>query len=155
MTAEAQTAAGPPRAAGSPTQPQKPPPEANAAHSGGLATSRQIENWRIEKMRKTSLICGAALAAVSSLAMAQGAPDVHHYTTTTTQLGTLVADPDAKAVLLKDAPELVKNDQALEQASGMTLVEIRDALKPYQPNLLTDQKLAQIDADLAKLPPKN
>ena len=100
-------------------------------------------------MRKLSILGGLAIAAVSTFAMAQAAP----YSTSTTQLGTLMADPAAKAVLVKDAPDLAKAGPELEQASGMTLVEVGAALKAYAPNLLTPAILAQIDADLAKLPP--
>lgn len=72
-----------------------------------------------------------------------------HYTTSTTDLGTLLDDPAAKAVIAQHLPELVKSDQ-IDQARGMSLKDIQ----PYSQDMLTDKILAEIDADLAKLPPK-
>ena len=106
-------------------------------------------------MRKLPILCGLAMAALSTIAMAQSAasPAPAPYSSSTTQLGTLMADPAAKAVLLKDAPDLGKAGSDMEQANGMTLVEVAAALKAYAPNLLPPKVLAQIDEDLAKLPP--
>jgi para-nitrobenzyl esterase len=105
-------------------------------------------------MLKSALLGGLALAAVSTVALAQPAAGGAHYSTSTTQLGTLMADPAAKAVLVQDIPDLVvKGGDAVEQASGMTLREMQAALKPYSPDTLSDAKLAKIDEDLAKLPP--
>ena len=102
------------------------------------------------------LICAATslFLAVTAPAMAQSSAPAH-YTTASTQLGTLLADPAAKAVIAKDAPKLLANEAQLEQASGMTLKEIRDALKAYAPDLLTDAVLAQLDTDFAMLPAKS
>jgi len=69
-------------------------------------------------------------------------------------LGVLMADPAAKAVLLKYVPDFAKGGDMLDQASGMTLKEMQGALKPYKPDLLSDKVLAEIDADLAALPAK-
>lgn len=105
----------------------------------------------------TIAICIAALptmaAAQSSTASpavpaAKSAPKAHPvYTTESTDLGTLLDDPAAKAVLVKRVPDLVNNDQ-IEMARGMTL----RALQPYAGEVLTDEVLKNIDADLAALP---
>lgn len=60
-------------------------------------------------------------------------------------LGELLDNPAAKAVLARHAPELVQNDQ-VAQARGMSL----RILQNYMPSL-TPEALAAIDADLAKL----
>lgn len=107
-------------------------------------------------MLKSVLLGGLALAAASTLAMVQpaAAADAPRYSTSTTQLGTLMADPAAKAVLVKDIPDLMlRGGDALDQATGMTLREMQAALKAYSPDTLSDAKLAKIDEDLAKLPP--
>jgi hypothetical protein len=72
-----------------------------------------------------------------------------HYTTQDTDLGTLLDDPAAKAVLLKYIPTIINNDQ-IDQARSMTL----KSLQGYAGDTLTDKALADIDAEFAKLPAK-
>ncbi|MCW1402674.1 hypothetical protein OKA06_10140 [Novosphingobium sp. MW5] len=86
----------------------------------------------------------AGLLAVSS-APAMAAP----YTTADTTIGTLVDDAAAKAVLEKHMPGFSANPQ-LEMAKGMTLKQIQG----FAPDMIKDEVLAKIDADLAKLPAK-
>lgn len=64
-------------------------------------------------------------------------------------VGELLEYAPAKAVLAKHIPAMVSNSQ-IEMASGMTL----RSLQAYSSDVLTDAKLAEIDADLAKLPPQ-
>ncbi|WP_097093631.1 hypothetical protein [Novosphingobium sp. Chol11] len=94
-----------------------------------------MKNWMI----------AAALIAMSPMpAFAQTA-----YSTATTELGTLLDDPAAKAVLEKHVPGMTTNDQ-VDMARAMTLKDIQQ----YSPDDITDKVLAAIDADLAKLPAK-
>jgi len=106
-----------------------------------------------------------ALAMVTSLALGQGsqpatsAPGASNSSapaaaaptgySTQTPLGTLLDDPAAKDVLTKYIPQIVNNPQ-IDQARSMTLKDIQQ----YAADQLTDQVLAQIDADLGKLSPK-
>lgn len=69
------------------------------------------------------------------------------YTTARTPLGTLLDAPAARAVLEKHLPELLESEQ-IEMARGLTL----KALQQYAAEVVTDEKLAAIDADLQKLP---
>ncbi len=62
---------------------------------------------------------------------------------------TALITPAAKAVLEKHIPALVSNPQ-IEMARSMTLKQIQG----FAGDALTDAKLADIDADLAKLPAK-
>lgn len=111
-------------------------------------------------MRLFLIACGAALLGASHPALADTktpaaatpAPAAA-FSSSATQLGTLLANPAAKAVLLKHIPQFVNGlgDNA-ERASGMTLKEVQDALKSFSPDALPDAKLAEIDADLAKVP---
>lgn len=71
------------------------------------------------------------------------------YTVEDTDIGTLLDDPEAKAILAKHLPDIVKSDQ-IDMARSMTLKVIQQ----YSADQVTDAKLAAIDADLAKLPPK-
>ncbi len=104
---------------------------------------------------KTILAVAALSLAVAPLAaVAQDGPHASHdapqashdapYTTNTTPLGTLMADPKAKAILVKEIPDIVNNDQ-IAMADGMTL----KALQAYAGDLLSDEILAKIDAELA------
>ncbi len=69
-----------------------------------------------------------------------------HYTSLTTPLGTLLDNPAAKAVLVRQIPEVVSSPQ-IAMARGVTL----EALQSYVPTL-TEAKLKAIDADLEKVP---
>lgn len=109
-------------------------------------------------MRGMVLAASFALAGLPGLAAAQTAPAV--YSTTKTPLGKLMADPQAKAVLVKHIPMMGQNNPdagpgsgALEQASEMTLKELSDATKAYTGDMFSDKVLTAIDADLAKLTP--
>jgi len=104
-----------------------------------------------------TLIAAAALClAHASIAMAQpvpapvaSAPAGGHYSTKSTEIGTLLDDPAAKTIIDKHIPGMSKNDQ-VDMARAMTLKDIQQ----YSPDQITDKVLADIDADLAKLPAK-
>lgn len=103
-------------------------------------------------MRLVALSC--ALAMASSAALAQSTPSASapaaQYSTSATDIGTLLDDPAAKAILSKRLPELVKSDQ-IDMARAMTLKQIQE----YAPDVVTDKALADVDAELAKLPQKH
>lgn len=71
------------------------------------------------------------------------------FSTAATPLGVLLDNADTKAVLDKHIPQLINNDQ-ISQARGLTL----KGLQAYAGEVLTDTVLAEIDADLAKVPVK-
>lgn len=106
-------------------------------------------------MRKI-MVFVAALASVAGVpaiantpadaAPAAAAPQKAKYTTADTEIGTLLDDPAAKAIIAKHIPGMVDNDQ-IEMARSMTLKTIQQ----YAPDDVTDERLAAIDADLAKL----
>lgn len=113
-------------------------------------------------MRKLSLsIAFAALIAVgASQAVAQtsaaasssistAAITTAKYSTSETQVGTLLDDPAAKEIIEKYIPGFTTNDQ-VDMARGMTLKDVQQ----YAPDKITDEVLAKIDAEFAKLPAK-
>lgn len=71
------------------------------------------------------------------------------FSTGATDIGTLMDNADTKAVLMKHIPEVVGNAQ-FEMARPMTL----KAIQSFAGDALNDEKLAAIEADLAKLAPK-
>lgn len=98
------------------------------------------------------IITASALAAAfcaPTLAFAADAPQAAAaaLSTSTTDIGTLLDNPAAKAVLDKHLPGFADNPQ-ISMARSMTLKQIQ----AFAGDAITDQKLALIDADLAKLP---
>ena len=103
-------------------------------------------------MKTFALSLAAAFLTVSAapvLAADAPAAPAAAMSTATTDLGTLLDNPAAKAVLEKHIPALVSNPQ-IEMARSMTLKQIQG----FAGDALSDAKLADIDADLAKLPAK-
>lgn len=87
-----------------------------------------------------ALILAAALLTASVPAYTQ-APK---FSTASTTINDMLANPEAKAVLEKHMPQVV---QAAPQIGGQTLKQ----LQGMAPDRLTDKLLADIDADLAKI----
>ncbi len=94
---------------------------------------------------KKLMLAAALMAMAPTAAFAQAAA----YTTSTTEIGTLLDDPAARAVLDKHLPGMTTNEQ-VDMARAMTLKDIQQ----YSPDQVTDEVLAKVDADLAKLPAK-
>ena len=94
----------------------------------------------------TLLPCAPTLAQTTSKS-APAAPV--HYSSSDTDVGTLLDDPAARAVLDKHLPAVTHGDQ-IDMARSMTLKDMQQ----FAPDVITDQVLAEVDADLAKLPVK-
>ena len=94
-----------------------------------------------------------AIAIMSpTIAFAQSAPATASASSTysaDSEVGTLLDNADTKAVLIKYVPALVSSPQ-IEVARGMTL----RSLQQFASDMLTNDVLAKIDADLAKVPVK-
>ncbi|MCE3288626.1 MAG: hypothetical protein K0R83_638 [Caulobacter sp.] len=93
-----------------------------------------------------------ATAAVPSVVLAEEAPAAAAkaaWSTATTPLGDLLANPETKAVLEKHLPGISTNPE-VEPVKGLSL----KAIQPYAPDRLPDALLAAIDVDLAKVPAK-
>jgi para-nitrobenzyl esterase len=94
-------------------------------------------------------LLATAVAPAAALAQSVAVIAAAAYTTSDTDIGTLLDDPAAKAVLEKVLPGFATNPQ-IEMARPMTMKSIQQ----YAADQLTDEKLAAVDAELAKLPPK-
>lgn len=92
-------------------------------------------------------LSGIAVAPVTS--MAADAPAAPKLSVESTDLGTLLDNPASKAVLMKYLPDLIGREQ-IQMARGLTLKQIQG----YAPDMVPDDKLAVIQADLDKLPAK-
>jgi len=71
------------------------------------------------------------------------------YSTESSSIGELIENPETKAIFDKYLPGVSSNDQ-FEMAKSMTLRQVQS----YAPDQFTDETLAKIDADLAKVPAK-
>jgi len=101
-------------------------------------------------MKRMMFSMALAFAVATAYAGAQAA-SAAHYTTAETPIGTLFADPAAKAAVAKQFPDLVKSEAvASGQADTLTL----RGLQQFKPDVFTDAALAVLDAELAKLPVK-
>lgn len=99
-----------------------------------------------------SAVALLALTVAPALASAADAPTAApataaKYTTADTTIGDLLDDPAAKAIVEKAVPGFTSEGQ-IEMARGMTL----RAIQAFAPDDLTDERLDQIDAELAELP---
>jgi len=97
-------------------------------------------------MKKIILACAIAASATFSLS-SFAAPAAAHYSTEDSSIGDLMDNPKTKAILDKYVPGLTSAEQ-IDAARGMTL----KAVQQFAPDTVTDDALAKIDADLAKLP---
>ncbi|WP_395336726.1 hypothetical protein WBP06_20480 [Novosphingobium sp. BL-8H] len=108
---------------------------------------------RIAFMLRQILIVGtfaagvAAPFSVSAAEPATASAPAAAYSTSTSSIGSLLDNAATKAILTKYLPDLVSNPQ-IEMARGMTLKQIQS----YSSDSVTDEVLAKIDAELAKVP---
>jgi para-nitrobenzyl esterase len=85
----------------------------------------------------------------AALGQAPPAAAAEQYSTSTTDIGTLLDDPAAHAIVDKHLPGVLSGDQ-IDMARSLTL----KAIQQYDPDRITDKALADIDADFAKMPKK-
>lgn len=102
-------------------------------------------------MLKKSIFAALAILALPmaavSVAPAQATEAAKaKYSTSETDIGTLLDDPAAKAIVEKYIPGMTTSDQ-IDMARSMTL----KAIQTYAADSVTDERLAQIDAEFAKL----
>lgn len=96
-----------------------------------------------------ALIVATLLALSFTVAPAIAQTAATHYSAAETDIGTILDDPAARAVVDKHIPGFSSQGQ-IDMARSMTLKSIQQ----YAPDKYTDTVLAEIDADLAKLPAK-
>lgn len=103
-------------------------------------------------MRKTLIATTLASLAVSPMlatpAFAQEAEPAH-YSVTETPSGKLIDDPAAAAILKKHIPTVWANEMFQSAGRELTL----KAIQQYEA-VLTDEKLAEIQAELDKISAK-
>lgn len=100
-------------------------------------------------MKRHLFIPALVIAAVAVSFNAHSAPA--HYTVADTEIGTLLGDPAAKAIIEKKFPLLAESSAVSSgMANGMTLIQ----LQQFKPEMFTDAALKEVDAEFANLPAK-
>lgn len=94
-----------------------------------------------------TLIALALVAGLSGSALAQAPAAAPKFSVQTSKLGELAADPAAKAIFLKNFPEVVNHPQ-FNEGLDLTLPEVVQ----YLPDVVTPEKMAAMDAELKALP---
>jgi len=95
----------------------------------------------------TALVTSLAFTSAIAQTASTSAPVTRtKYSTAETEIGTLLDNPAARAVVDKHIPGFSSGDQ-INMVRSMTL----KGLQQFSPDKVTDQVLAEIDADLAKL----
>jgi len=89
----------------------------------------------------------AAPAYAADPAPAAAAATAPAYSAETTDIGTLLDNPATKAVIDKHMPGFSGNPQ-IDMARSMTLKQVQQ----FAGDQITDDVLAKVDADLAKIP---
>jgi hypothetical protein len=91
---------------------------------------------------------GGEAAAPAAAAPAAATPA--HYSVATTLVGKMLDDPAANALLKKMIPTVYANEMFQTMGRDITL----KAIQQYEPEALSDENLAKIQAELNKIPAK-
>jgi para-nitrobenzyl esterase len=127
-------------------------PGASLRKRAGIARRSCQPAIEVKPMRAFTVVAVflAAFTSVSVVAQTPPKTAAHAaYSTSDTDIGTLLDDPAARAIVDKHVPGFSSGDQ-IDMARGMTL----KAIQQFAADTLTDKVLAEIDAELAKLSPK-
>ena len=108
----------------------------------------KLPKQKVIIMSRHVLVAAAlALSAIATPAFAADAPAAAaKFSSADTPIGTLLDNAAAKAVLEKHLPQFTSNPQ-IEMARALTLKQIQG----YAGDAVSDEALAKIDADLAKI----
>ena len=106
-------------------------------------------------MRKILLTVVLASLAGGVLAVPAAAEETKaaqpaHYSVDKTLVETLLADPAAVEILKRLIPTVYANDQFQSAGRSLTL----KAIQQYEPEALSDENLAKIQAEFDKIPAK-
>jgi hypothetical protein len=94
-------------------------------------------------------LAASAFVPAAALAQAGEAPQAAHYSVETTPCGKLIDDPAAAAILKKLIPTVWANSMFQSAGRELTL----RAIQQYEA-VLTEAKLAEIQAEFDKIPAK-
>jgi hypothetical protein len=105
------------------------------------------------KIMLASLLIAGTIPGLTApvLAQASAAAQPAHYSVDKTLVGKLLDDPAAAAILEKLIPTVFANDMFQTAGRDLTLKDIQQ----YEPQVLNNDNLAKIQAELDKIPAKD
>ncbi|MEO8309323.1 MAG: hypothetical protein ABI616_14910 [Pseudomonadota bacterium] len=105
----------------------------------------------IRSLILATLVVGAMpMTIMPAFAADAAAAPSAHYSVSTTLVGKMLDDPAANAVLKKMIPTVYANEMFQSSGRELTLKDIQQ----YEPEALSDQNLAKLQAELDKIPAK-
>lgn len=99
---------------------------------------------------RSLIVAAALLGPLASFVAFSQTHAAAAYTTTNTDIGTLLDDPQARAIVDKHIPGF-----SARKNVGMARALTLKGIQRYASDSITDQVLAAIDADFAKLQAQN
>ena len=99
----------------------------------------------------TALVAGAMPMITPAAAADAPAAQAAHYSVSATLVGKMLDDPAANAILKKMIPTVYANEMFHTMGRDSTL----KAIQQYEPEALSDENLAKLQAELDKIPAKN
>lgn len=105
------------------------------------------EKMQMHKLLITAGLAVASLGTLTAIPALAETPAAAPLSVETTDLGTLMDNPAAKAVLTKHIPLIINNDQ-IAAARSLTLRQ----LQQFTGDALPNETLTAIQSDLDKLP---
>lgn len=103
-------------------------------------------------MKKPIMVAPATAQDAPASTPSPDAVTAYPYITAVTSLGTIIDNPAAKAVVDEYVPGLTDNPN-IDKGGGLTLKQIAGYMQGrIMQGRITDDMLATIDADFAKLP---
>ena len=97
-------------------------------------------------MLRKIVMSAALVFAPLAVAPAAFAAEAAHYSAAETDIGTLLDNPETKAIIDKYMPGFSSNPQ-VDMARSMTLKQIQS----FAPDQIKEDTIGKIDADLAKV----
>jgi hypothetical protein len=98
-----------------------------------------------------TLVAGAMPMITPAVAADATAAKAAHYSVSATPVGKMLDDPAADAILKKMIPTVYANEMFHTMGRDSTL----KAIQQYEPEALSDENLAKLQAELDKIPAKN
>jgi hypothetical protein len=102
-------------------------------------------------MKRTVRSLVATVLVATAVPAITLAADAKGYSVNDTQVGVLLDDPAANEVLKKMIPTVYANEMFQTMGRELTL----KAIQQYEPDALSDENLAKLQAELDKIKPKD
>jgi hypothetical protein len=118
--------------------------------SANLIPRRSRMRTTVRSLILAALVAGA-MPMMPAVAADAAAAQAAHYSVSSTPVAKLLDDPAANAILKKMIPTVYANEMFHTMGRDSTL----KAIQQYEPEALSDENLAKLQAELDKIPAKN